>query len=237
MNKKTQFTLIELLVVIAIIGILASMLLPALASARDRAKNVQCINNVRSLSAGFLAYAGDSGGAIPFKWRKLPVRRWQTTVSPYVGVKADIAGKDPFLDQQTLQLKKPFTCPRESTPLANKDDWFSHYAINKYMSSEMTSKTNNFGSILPYVSINTITNAAGRAMLMDTQLNTTTKGEFIDETHCKKPEERVTYLRHGPDLSRSVGFVDGHVTYCRDTMIPDDKTEYFWGDYTTWGGK
>lgn len=237
MKKRVPFTLIELLVVIAIIAILAAMLLPALTNARNRARNMQCINNVRTLSLGFLAYAADSGGAIPFKWRKLPVRRWQATVSPYIGVRADSPGKDPFLDQRTMQLKKPFTCPLENKLLANKDDWFSHYAVNKYLSSEVTSKTNDFRLIFPYVSINRITKASGRAMLMDTQLNTTTKGEFIDESHCKKSEERITYLRHGPDFSRNVGFVDGHVAYCRDAMIPANKTEYFWGDYATWGGR
>jgi len=58
-NKSKVFTLLELLIVIAIIGILASMLLPALRTARESAKTIQCAGNMKQFGLAFRMYAGD----------------------------------------------------------------------------------------------------------------------------------------------------------------------------------
>jgi prepilin-type N-terminal cleavage/methylation domain-containing protein/prepilin-type processing-associated H-X9-DG protein len=82
-NKAIGFTLIEMVVVVAIITILASLLVPALGTARERARSSDCLGNQRQILVAFSLWSNDNDGWVP------PIT-WQSLMSGY-GIKWDSA--------------------------------------------------------------------------------------------------------------------------------------------------
>lgn len=103
---RKGFTLIELLVVVAIIAILMAILLPSLNKAREQAKSVQCLANLRAIGQGFGTYLSEAGGIYPKcgnAWNASTGPQWYRSIfqdpalpSTFVnatGVKSDADGK------------------------------------------------------------------------------------------------------------------------------------------------
>ncbi len=98
---RGAFTLIELLVVIAIIAILASMLLPALARAKESGKRISCVNGLRQLGLSMQMYTDENEGRMPMHTVNLPGGSWPTTLRDY------------YKDLKVL------VCPSDLNPVSN----------------------------------------------------------------------------------------------------------------------
>lgn len=88
--RKQGFTLVELLTVIAIVGILAGLILAALASSREKARSIQCLNNLRQWGLAYQLYAADNNDFLPRRGQGIQVlaqinrpQDWFNCLPPY----------------------------------------------------------------------------------------------------------------------------------------------------------
>src|SRR3954469_17854657 len=120
-KSHSGFTLIELLVVIGIIAILAALLLPALAEAKEKARRIKCMSNLRQIGIAFRVFAMEHDGYYP--WHIDPADGG--TFGPDAGK----AWKNYNAAAEELNTPKILVCPSDKVTLAVANSWDEFRAV------------------------------------------------------------------------------------------------------------
>jgi prepilin-type N-terminal cleavage/methylation domain-containing protein/prepilin-type processing-associated H-X9-DG protein len=163
---KKGFTLVELLVVIAIIAILAAILFPVFARARENARRASCLSNLKQMGVGIMMYTQDYDEMYP---ESLTTQAWMFTVQPYV------------------KSYNVFACPSSdqgyggtSASYGFSEHGYSYIQAGNYGSNFLLMKVEgnvNYAP-LPVVNLSSVVSAASTYMIMDSG------GYYADPGHA-----------------------------------------------------
>lgn len=228
--RTTGFTLIELLVVIAIIAILAAILFPVFAKAREKARQISCISNEKQLGLAFMQYFQDNDERAPFfrvvanggDWWTARMMNWKDLVYPYVksGGRPYNNGQ-PYADHGSGGVME---CPDNSAAWSNANVWWpvAHpgdettryprsYAVNDYAGINENGSQNG-GHFWPCVGDTTCDKNQGAIPTLQTPASTI----MLAETRLPFPDTDAQFETYEctadgtPAGGQSTSCIQGH---------------------------
>jgi len=216
MKRRTGFTLIELLVVIAIIAILAAILFPVFAQARDKARSATCLSNFKQIGLAIAMYSQD--------YESLPMAYANHDVIP-PGATGTIEYWTSLL-QPYVKNKPVFTCPSDSAPqlYPGVNSMLSSYLCNYWVLYPQSATPDSY--ISRPADIIAIAERANGTSAIGTYPTPPSGGNR--DPGVPKWEDRfivrVAWTRH--QQGSNFAFVDGHAKWMRDTQA--QKIEHWW---------
>ena len=192
---KHGFTLIELLVVIGIIAVLAAMLLPALATAREKGVTADCVNNEKQLSLGLVMYGNDNNLWFPAISDNIYGANVDGYWVYYTGFPVPTAGNF-IVERGTLypyvKSKQSYKCKGDVTPSRNS------YAINSNCRDAKFTEPDSPSSTT--------------LLLEEGRFN---GGKKIDTTDDAYFAYTGNYVVHRHSKGAVISFIDGHVEWIK----------------------